>query len=160
MGKGKKIKTNAARLLDGENIKYELIEYTAPEGFLDGVSVARQTGLPEDIVFKTLVCVGASGQYYVCDIPVAETLSLKKAAGHFGEKKVEMIAAKDITKITGYIKGGCSPIGMKKEYPTAIHESAKSLPYIVVSGGKVGLQIKLETKDLMRITRGTFGDLC
>mgnify|MGYP000420779727 CR=1 FL=1 len=73
MGKGKKIKTNAARLLDGENIKYELIEYTAPEGFLDGVSVARQTGLPEDIVFKTLVCVGASGQYYVCDIPVAET---------------------------------------------------------------------------------------
>lgn len=160
MSKGKPVKTNAARMLDKARISYELIEYDAPEGFLDGVSVAHQIKQAEETVFKTLVCVGSSKEYYVCDIPVAKSLNLKKAAKHFGEKKMEMIHAKDITKVTGYIKGGCSPIGMKKEYPTAIDISAKDLPMILVSAGKVGLQMKLKTEDLVSVLGSEFADLC
>ncbi len=153
-------KTNAARMLDRAKAEYELIEYEAPEGFLDGVSVAHQTGLPEEIVFKTLVTVGHSGQNYVCCIPVAEELDLKKAARHFGEKKVEMIRARDITATTGYIKGGCSPIGMKKPFPTVIHSSADDLEEIVVSAGRVGLQVKLKTADLLSVTGAVTDDVC
>ena len=158
MGKKEK-KTNAARMLDSAKIEYGLIEYDAPEGFLDGVSVARQTGLPEEVVFKTLVTVGGSGQNYVCCIPVAEELDFKKAAKHFGEKKIEMIHAKDITATTGYIKGGCSPIGMKKPFPTVIHESAEELDEIVVSAGRVGLQVKLAVKDLISVTKAETDDI-
>ena len=152
-------KTNAARMLDREKVEYQLMEYEAPDGFLDGVSVAEQTGMPAEKVFKTLVTVGHSGQHYVCDIPVAEELDLKKAAKHFGEKKMEMIHAKDITAITGYIKGGCSPIGMKKPFPTVFDASADDLDEIVVSGGKVGLQIKLKTKDLLQVVDAATADI-
>ena len=157
--KDKAAKTNAARMLDSAGVKYELYEYEAPDGFLDGVSVAEATGMPVEMVFKTLVTVGHSGQHYVCDIPVAHELDLKKAAKHFGEKKVEMIHAKDITAITGYIKGGCSPIGMKKQFPTAVDISAADLEEIVVSGGKVGLQVKLATADLLAVTGADLADL-
>lgn len=153
-------KTNAARMLDREGVNYELMEYEAPEGFLDGVSVAEQTGMPQEMVFKTLVTVGHSGQHYVCDIPVAHELDMKKAAKHFGEKKMEMIHARDITAVTGYIKGGCSPIGMKKPFPTAFDSSCESLDEIVVSAGRVGLQVKLRTEDLLKVTGAGIADLC
>ncbi len=158
MGK-KPQKTNAARMLDSAKIKYTLFEYDVPEGFIDGVSAAREIGMPVEKVFKTLVTVGGSGQHYVCCIPVACELDFKKAAKHFGEKRIEMIHAKDITAVTGYIKGGCSPVGMKKKFPTVIHESAGGLDEIVVSGGKVGVQVKLAPDDLIRITQADTADI-
>ena len=152
-------KTNAVRIVEAHHIPYQVKTYDAPDGFLDGVSVAEQVGMPVDLVYKTLVTQGASREYYVCVIPVAEELDLKKAAKHFGEKKLEMIPAKDITKVTGYIKGGCSPIGMKKLYATAISESALSKERIAVSGGKVGLQMELPVSSLIEITKAAAADL-
>lgn len=152
-------KTNAVRIVEAEGIEYNLKEYDAPEGFLDGVSVAQQTGQDPRQVFKTLVTVGASRQNYVCVIPVAEELDLKKAAKHFGEKKIEMLPSKLITQTTGYIKGGCSPVGMKKPFPTAIDASASDIGTIMVSGGKVGLQMQLPVEDLLRVTGGALADL-
>ena len=152
-------KTNAVRMVEAEGIPYNLYEYDAPEGFLDGVSVAKTLGQDPDQVFKTLVTVGASREYHVCVIPVAKELDLKKAAKHFGEKKIEMIPARDITKVTGYIKGGCSPVGMKKLYTTAIDESAVLFDEIMVSGGKVGLQMQLSVEGLKNITGAEFADL-
>jgi Cys-tRNA(Pro)/Cys-tRNA(Cys) deacylase len=143
------VKTNAVRLLDLKKVDYILREYDAPDGFLDGVSVAKVTGIEPERVFKTLVTQGSSREYYVCVIPVEKELDLKKAAKHFGEKKLEMIPARDITKVTGYIKGGCSPLGMKKQFRTAIDESARRFERIVVSAGKVGLQIDLPLSALM-----------
>ena len=110
-------------------------------------------------VFKTLVAQGSSGDIYVFIIPVAEELDLKKAAKATGEKKVEMVHVKDITKYTGYIRGGCSPIGMKKDYPTFIHKSALNLETIVVSGGKIGVQIELSVEKLKEIIKATIWDL-
>jgi len=152
-------KTNAVRMVEAEGIPYKMYEYDAPEGFLDGVSVAKTLGQDPDQVFKTLVTVGASREYHVCVIPVAKELDLKKAAKHFGEKKIEMIPARDITKVTGYIKGGCSPVGMKKLYTTAVDESAVLFSEIMVSGGKVGLQMQLSVDGLMSITGAEFADL-
>ena len=161
MGKKKEhgIKTNAMRILDGAGIKYTVHTYDAPEGFLDGVSVARATGQNPEQVFKTLVTVGHSRENYVCVIPVAEELDLKKAAAHFGEKSIELIRAADITKTTGYIKGGCSPVGMKKPFKTAIDESALRCDTIMVSGGKVGLQIELNPEELADVTGAGFANL-
>ena len=152
-------KTNAVRIVEVEGVSYQLREYDAPDGFLDGVSVAEQTGQDPKMVFKTLVTVGASRQNYVCVIPVAEELDLKKAAKHFGEKKIEMLPSKLITQTTGYIKGGCSPVGMKKPFPTAVDASASDLQNIMVSGGKVGLQMQLPVEDLLRITGAQLADL-
>ncbi len=152
-------KTNAVRLLDSKKIQYEIYEYDAPEGFLDGVSVAKATGMPVDKVFKTLVTQGASHEYYVCIIPVAAELDLKKAAKHFGEKKLDMIPARNITAVTGYIKGGCSPLGMKKAFRTAIHQSAAELGKIVVSAGKVGLQMEISPQDLLAVAKASLADL-
>ncbi|HWQ78683.1 MAG TPA: Cys-tRNA(Pro) deacylase [Anaerovoracaceae bacterium] len=142
-------KTNAVRLLDLKKADYILHEYDAPDGFLDGVSVARATGIEPERVFKTLVTQGASREYYVCVIPVAQELDMKKAAKHFGEKKLDMIPAKDITRVTGYIKGGCSPVGMKKPFKTAVDVSAGNFERIVVSAGKVGLQMDLPVSSLL-----------
>ena len=152
-------KTNAVRLLDSKKIPYEIYEYDAPEGFLDGVSVAKATGMPVEKVFKTLVTQGASHEYYVCIIPVAAELDLKKAAKHFGEKKLDMIPARNITAVTGYIKGGCSPLGMKKAFRTAIHQSAAELGKIVVSAGKVGLQMEISPQDLLAVAKASLADL-
>lgn len=142
-------KTNALRMLDKMKIPYRTYVYDAPDGFLDGVSVALATGLDPHIVFKTLVLQGTSRGYYVCLLPVAMELDLKKAAKHFGEKKLDMIPSKEITTVTGYIKGGCSPVGMKKPFPTAVDQSVANLEKIVVSAGRVGLQMELSVEGLL-----------
>lgn len=153
------VKTNALRQLDAKKVKHNVYEYEAPDGFLDGVAVAKATGMPVERVYKTLVTQGASKEHYVCVIPVAEELDLKKAAKHFGEKKIEMILARDITKITGYIKGGCSPIGMKKQFKTAIDSSAGKIDQIIVSAGRVGLQMELSVSDLLLAVGADMTDL-
>lgn len=152
-------KTNALRLLDARKIKYTARSYEAPGGFLDGVSVAEQLGMDKAAVYKTLVTWGGSKAYYVCVIPVAEELDLKKAAKHFGEKKLDMIPSKDITSVTGYIKGGCSPIGMKKLFPTAIDSAVSFMDQVAVSGGRVGLQVELPVSALIDMTRAAIADL-
>lgn len=157
--KNKEIKTNAIRIVESNKIQYTLHLYDAPEGFLDGVSVAKQTGMDVNMVFKTLVLQGNSHEYYVCVIPVAEELDLKKVAKHFHEKNVGMIHAKMITEITGYIKGGCSPIGMKKQFKTVIHPSGRSMETIFVSGGKVGLQLGVNPIELAELINADFADL-
>ncbi len=136
------VKTNAMRMLDRAKIAYVLHTYSPDEG-IDGISVARKLGQPEERVYKTLVTKGKS-THFVFVIPVAAELDLKAAAKAVGEKAVEMIAVKDINKVTGYIRGGCSPVGMKKAFLTVIDETAKSLPAIFVSGGRIGLQMEID----------------
>lgn len=153
------VKTNAMRILDRENIKYNISTYENKDGKIDGVSVASKIGKNVEQVFKTLVLQGQSKEIYVFVIPVNEELDLKKSAKVAGEKKVEMIHVKDINKYTGYIRGGCSPIGMKKLYKTFIHNTAENLETIVVSGGKIGMQIELSPKDLTNIINGNFQDI-
>ena len=156
MAKDKKLKTNAMRILDSKKISYEMLSYESEDGKIDGISVAHKIGVDEKNVFKTLVAQGTSKEIYVFVIPVAEELDLKNAAKIAGEKKVEMIAVKDIMKYTGYIRGGCSPIGMKKNYKTFIHESAEDLDFIIFSAGKIGHQIKMNPKDLLSVVEGEF----
>lgn len=151
--------TNAVRMVEAAGFNYEIMEYDAPDGFLDGVSVAEALGQNPDQTFKTLLTVGASGDNYVCVIPVARELDLKKAAKHFGEKKLEMLLSKKITQVTGYIKGGCSPVGMKKLFATAIDSSALKFDSIMVSAGKVGMQMKVPIEALMEITGAGLADL-
>ncbi|WP_288678883.1 Cys-tRNA(Pro) deacylase [uncultured Clostridium sp.] len=159
MAKDKKLKTNAMRILDSKKVSYEMLSYESEDGKIDGISVARKIGVDEKNVFKTLVAQGTSKELYVFVIPVAEELDLKNAAKIAGEKKVEMIAVKDIMKYTGYIRGGCSPIGMKKNYKTFIHESAEDLDFIIFSAGKIGHQIKMNPKDLVSVVEGEFAFL-
>ncbi|WP_051263402.1 Cys-tRNA(Pro) deacylase [Tuberibacillus calidus] len=159
MKKGKTEKTNAMRLLDKEKVDYTMQTYDTNDGKIDGVSVAYKVGKDPKMVYKTLVTQGASKQYYVFVIPVEAELDLKKAAKAAGEKKVEMIAVKDLLKVTGYVRGGCSPIGMRKLYPTFIDQVAEELETIIVSGGKIGFQIEMRVGDLLRITKGRLADL-
>lgn len=159
MAKSKKtIKTNALRELDVLHISYECTAY-ASDGFMDGVSVAQMVGRSCEETYKTLVTVGASRTNYVFVIPVAEELDLKKAAAAVGEKSVAMIHAKDITPTTGYVKGGCSPIGMKKQFRTVIHAAAQDLSTITVSAGRLGLQMTLAPQDLARAAGAEFADI-
>ena len=159
MAKDKKLKTNAMRILDSKKVSYEMLSYESEDGKIDGISVAHKIGVDEKNVFKTLVAQGTSKELYVFVIPVAEELDLKNAAKIAGEKKVEMIAVKDIMKYTGYIRGGCSPIGMKKNYKTFIHESAEDLDFIIFSAGKIGHQIKMNPNDLVCVVEGKFAFL-
>ena len=152
-------KTNAMRILDSNKIDYNMYTYEVDDNHIDGISVAHKLNQDENMVFKTLVSQGASKNFYVFVIPVAESLDMKKAAKAAGEKNVEMIHVKDITKYTGYIRGGCSPVGMKKLYKTFIQEEARDLENICVSGGKKGLQVKLEPMDLIKIINGSFADV-
>ncbi len=152
-------KTNAMRILDSKKVKYSVVEYDIEDGKIDGVSVAEKTGQNVNEVYKTLVTVGASKELYVFVIPVACELSLKKAAKAANEKKVEMIHVNDILKFTGYIRGGCSPIGMKKLYKTFIHEDANNIDTICISGGKKGLQIRMVPKELTDIVRAQLVNL-
>ncbi|XZL26583.1 Cys-tRNA(Pro) deacylase [Clostridium perfringens] len=156
MAKDKKLKTNAMRILDSKKISYEMLSYESEDGKIDGISVANKIGVDEKNVFKTLVAQGTSKELYVFVIPVAEELDLKSAAKIAGEKKVEMIPVKDILKHTGYIRGGCSPIGLRRPYKTFIHESAKDLDFMIVSAGKIGHQIKLKPNDLVNVVEGEF----
>ena len=159
MAKDKKLKTNAMRILDSKKVSYEMLSYESEDGKIDGISVAHKIGVDEKNVFKTLVAQGTSQELYVFVIPVAEELDLKSAAKIAGEKKVEMIPVKDILKHTGYIRGGCSPIGLKRPYKTFIHESAKDLDFMIVSAGKIGHQIKLNPNDLVEVVSGKFENL-
>ena len=152
-------KTNAMRILDKNKINYEVITYDISDDKIDGISVAEKTGQDMKEVYKTLVTQGVSRELYVFVIPVDKELDLKKAAKSAGEKSLQMIHVKDITKYTGYIRGGCSPVGMKKLYKTFIQEEARDLENICVSGGKKGLQVKLEPMDLIKIINGSFADV-
>ncbi len=154
----KQTKTNAMRILDTMGIPYRHLTYTCEE-FVDGIQIADQLGLPHERVYKTLVTVGAGGEYYVFVIPIAATLDLKKAARSVGEKNVEMLPVKDINRVTGYIRGGCTAVGMKKQYVTRIEEEAILLEEMMVSGGRLGVQLALSPEDLCRAAQGEFADL-
>jgi Cys-tRNA(Pro)/Cys-tRNA(Cys) deacylase len=154
----KEEKTNAMRLLDKSGIPYKVHFYES-DGFMDGVSVAGKLGIPEDQVYKTLVVQGKSKEYYVCLIPVMDELDLKKTAKLFGEKSVDMIPAKDIIKVTGYVRGGCSPVGMKKKFATAIDQTALEKKDIYVSGGRLGAQIMIDANDLVHLTKAVVSDI-
>lgn len=154
----KEVKTNAMRMLDKHHIQYDMIQYECDE-FIDGLHTAEKTGAPVEQSFKTLVAQGKSKQYYVFVVPIAEEVQLKQAAKVAGEKSVELIPVKEITKITGYVRGGCSPLGMKKQFPTVIHESAEAYPEIYVSGGRIGTSIKVEPQALAKVARAKFDDI-
>ncbi len=155
----KKVKTNAVRILDGEGIPYEIKTYEVNDGLLDGVSVADKTGQEMETVFKTLVTIAGPQELFVFLVPVAKELDLKKAARAAGVKKLEMLPLKELTKETGYMQGGCSAVGMKKKYPTFIDQSAEKLDYMIVSAGKIGLQMKLLPEHLAQVTDSTFHDV-
>ena len=142
MAKEKEIKTNAMRILDRQKIKYEVLQYECDE-FIDGLHTAEKTGAPVEQSFKTLVAQGKSKQYYVLVLPIAEEVDLKKAAKAVGEKSIEMIHVKDITAVSGYVRGGCSPIGMKKQFPTVVDQTAAGFPTIIFSAGMIGYQVEL-----------------
>ncbi len=144
-------KTNAMRILDKDKIKYNIYTYDNKDGKIDGVSVAHKLNQDLNKVFKTLVTKGHSKAYYVFIIPVEKELNLKSAAKSVGEKSVEMIKVDEINKVTGYIRGGCSPVGMKKVYKTVIDASCESFETIIVSGGKIGCQIEVSPQDLMEL---------
>ena len=151
-------KTNAMRILETLKVPYTMHTYD-PGGEIDGVSVAEKLGQNKEQVFKTLVTKGRSGEHYVFVIPVAEELDLKAAAHSVSEKSVEMIHVKDIQKVTGYIRGGCSPLGMKKQFRTVIDESAKAQPTVIVSGGKIGFQMELTPEDLANSIGAAFAPI-
>ena len=155
----KEEKTNVMRLLDQKKVPYVPHAYAHPDGAVDGTSVARQLGQDPAAVFKTLVARGASGGYYVFDIPVEATLDLKKAARAVGEKSVAMLHQKELLPLTGYVHGGCSPLGMKKQFPTVFHESCLTRETICVSAGKIGLQVEVRPADLISLTGGRTADL-
>jgi len=153
----KEVKTNAMRILDKNKIPYELLSYECDE-FIDGLHTAEKTGAPVEQSFKTLVAQGKSKAYYVFVVPIAEEVDLKLAAKVAGEKSIEMIHVKDITAVTGYVRGGCTPIGMKKQFPIFIQESAQKYDQIYVSGGRIGYTLKLSPQDLAGLVRATFAD--
>lgn len=155
---GKEVKTNAMRILDRNKIAYKINTYEC-DNFIDGKSIADMLGQDYNITFKTLVLIGKSNQYYVFVIPIAEELDMKQAAKIAGEKSLEMVHVKDINKVTGYIRGGCTPIGMKKQYPVFLHESSKQYNSIIISGGRLGTQIFLNPNDLLKVTGGKYADV-
>ena len=158
MAKKKDEKTNVMRVLEQKNISYTA--HTYPEdGPVDGVSVANYLHQDVEQVFKTLVTRAASGNYYVFDIPVAENLDLKKAAKAVGEKSIAMIHQKELLPLTGYIHGGCSPVGMKKQFPTVFHETVILFDTICVSAGRIGYQVELSPADLMALLDATAADI-
>ncbi len=158
MAKQKEIKTNAMRILESMDIPFQILTYECRE-FTDGVRVADQLHQPHEKVYKTLVAVGNSGNYYVFVIPVAKELDLKKAAKSVDEKNVELIPVKEINKVTGYVRGGCTAIGMKKNYVTRIEARAVDLSAIYVSGGRIGSQIEIAPEDLALAAKAEFAEL-
>ena len=155
----KEQKTNAMRILEQKKIPYKSLDYPHGDGPVDGVSVAQLTGQDPATVFKTLVTVGASRNHYVFVIPVMRELDLKKAAAAVGEKSIAMIHVSEITPLTGYVRGGCSPVGMKKLFRTVFDASAAQLGTIQVSGGRIGTQISLAPADLIALVRGETADI-
>ena len=158
MAKSKEEKTNVMRTLEQKKIPYTAHTYD-PAGPIDGVSVAQTLGQLPERVFKTLVTKGASGAYYVFDIPVAENLDLKKAAKAVGEKSVVMLPQKELLPLTGYVHGGCSPVGMKKQFPTVFHETVLLYDTVCVSAGKIGFQVECRPGDLVALLRAKTADI-
>ena len=155
---GKEVKTNAMRILDRLKLPYTLNSYECKE-FIDGVHIADMLGQDPAQSFKTLVCSGKGAGYYVLVLPVARELDLKKAARAVGAKAVELLPVKEINAVTGYIRGGCTAIGMKKQYPTVIDQSAGEFDRIIISGGRIGSQIFLAPDDFIKATGGSYGDI-
>ena len=154
----KEVKTNAMRMLDRMKIPYEYEEYECDE-FSDGIETADKLGYDHKYVYKTLVTTGKSGGHYVFVIPIEEEIDFKKAAKVVGEKSLEMLHLKELTKVTGYVRGGCTSIGMKKQFPTVIQEDAKELEHMHVSGGKLGMQLTLLPEDLAKAANAQFADV-
>lgn len=152
-------KTNAMRILDKEKISYIVHTYDASDGQIDGMSVAKKVGRPPEQLYKTLVTVGASREHYVFVLCVSEELDLKKAAAAVGEKSVAMIPVAQINAVTGYIRGGCSPVGMKKKFTTVISKEAALQDRIIVSGGKIGVQIEIAPEQLRKAADASYGDI-
>lgn len=152
-------KTNAMRILDRGKVDYKIHEYSG-EAAISGVEVAAVLNQPIEKVFKTLVTIGKSREHYVFMIPVAEELDLKKAAKAVGEKKIEMIKSRELQELTGYIHGGCSPLGMKKQFQTTIDISAETVDNIFFSGGKIGKQIEMPFSELKKVLKYRLFDLC
>lgn len=160
MAKAKEEKTNVMRVLDQKKIPYTPHAYPHGDGEApDGVTVARSLGQDPERVFKTLVTRGASGGYYVFDIPVADTLDLKKAAKAVGEKSIAMLPQKELLPLTGYVHGGCSPVGMKKQFPTVFHETVELFDTICVSAGKIGAQVEVAPADLIALLGAQTADV-
>ncbi|MCJ7836980.1 Cys-tRNA(Pro) deacylase [Cuneatibacter sp. NSJ-177] len=155
---GKEAKTNAMRLLEKNKVEYKAYSYECTE-FTDGIQIADTLGLPHDLVYKTLVTVGKSKEHYVFVIPIEAELDLKKAAKAAGEKSIEMLPLKELTPLTGYVRGGCTSIGMKKQFPTIVDVSAEAREKIVVSGGRLGSQLELKPGDLIRVARAKTADV-
>lgn len=154
----KELKTNAMRMLDRMKIPYEYETYECDD-FTDGIETADKLGYDHKLVYKTLVTTGKSGGHYVFVIPIEAEIDFKKAAKAVGEKSLEMLHLKDLTKVTGYVRGGCTAIGMKKQFPTVIQQDAEKLPHMHVSGGKLGMQLKLAPEDLKKAAGATFADV-
>lgn len=159
MAKQKEVKTNAMRILDVMGISYTSYTYECEE-FVDGIQIADMLSLPHEKVYKTLVAQGSSKNYFVFVIPIEAELDLKKAAKAVGEKAVAMLHVKDINAVTGYIRGGCTAIGMKKQYVTKVAACAAALPAIIVSGGRLGSQIELQPENLLKAARAEYADIC
>lgn len=157
MGK-KEVKTNAMRILERQKIPYTYETYECDE-FTDGIETADKLGYEHQYVYKTLVTTGKSGEHYVFVIPIEEEIDFKKAAKAVGEKSLEMLHLKDLTQVTGYVRGGCTAVGMKKQFPTVIQEDAKDLPHMHVSGGKLGMQLTLAPLDLAKVANAEFADI-
>lgn len=157
MGK-KEVKTNAMRILDRSKIPYTYKIYECDE-FTDGIQVADKLGIDHNLVYKTIVTVGKTGAFYVFVIPIEAEIDFKKAAKAVGEKSLEMLPLKELTKVTGYVRGGCTAIGMKKQFPTVIQKSAAELERIHVSGGRLGMQLELSPLDLKKVSGGVFADV-
>ena len=158
MAKEKELKTNAMRILEKLNIAYQTYTYDNDGTCVDGLTVATTLNQDPEQVFKTLV-TKANGNYYVFVVPVAYELDLKKCARAVNEKSVEMIPVKDLVSITGYVRGGCSPIGMRKEFTTTFHETAEIFDSIIFSGGKIGLQLEVSVTDLRKFPKFQFADI-
>ena len=154
----KEVKTNAMRMLDRAKVSYSYEEYECDD-FTDGIQTADKLGYDHKLVYKTLVTTGKTGNHYVFVIPIEAEIDFKKAAKVVGEKSLEMLHLKDLTKVTGYVRGGCTCIGMKKQFPTVIDSSAQHQEYIYVSGGKIGMQIKLKPDDLKKAARAEYGEI-
>ena len=158
MAKEKDNKTNVMRVLEARGISYTAHTYPA-DGPIDGVSVAKILGQDAECVFKTLVTRGASGAYYVFDIPVAENLDLKKAAKAVGEKSIAMLTQKELLGLTGYVHGGCSPVGMKKQFPTVFHETVEIIDTVMISAGKIGFQVQCDPAELLALLDAATADV-
>lgn len=159
MAKQKINKTNVARLLDKAKVNYELISYQVDESDLSATHVAQSLGEDVERVFKTIILQGDKSGYFVCIVPGESEINLKQAAKVSGNKKCELLAMKELLPVTGYIRGGCSPIGMKKHFPTYINESAKAFDFIYISAGQRGLQVKLALSDLLRESQAVYAAL-